>query len=227
MTFRDRFEAFASGYDPDLPAELEDLYRDIKKSGLPVIRRALFPLMRFIVNTSKPKKILEVGTGYGFSSLFIWHCLYENGVTIDTIEARKENALKATRHFRVFGADKDINLIEGDAGEIIGKLTPGYDLVFLDGPKAQYSVYFPAIADLISENGLLIADNILTDGDILKSRYALERRQRTIHARMHEFLDACFNDKRFETVILPVADGVSISFKTTSKTEKEESDETT
>ena len=106
-----------------------------------------------------------------------------------------------------------ITLLEGDAAQILPRLTQNYDLIFMDAAKGQYLAFLPEILRLLPEGGLLVSDNVLQDGDIIESRFAVTRRNRTIHARMREYLYELKHHPLLETCILPVGDGISLSVK--------------
>ena len=89
-----------------------------------------------------------------------------------------------------------------------------YDLIFIDAAKAQYINYLPVCKKMLCDGGLLVSDNVLFDGDIVLSRFAVRRRDRTIHARMREYLRAVSEDEELVTTILPVGDGMTVSVKT-------------
>ena len=109
--------------------------------------------------------------------------------------------------------EERITLVEGDAGEILGELKGPYDFIFLDGAKGQYLHWLPMILRLLPEGGLLFTDNVLQDGTIVQSRYGVERRDRTIHSRMREYLFQLKNHKDLTTSIIPIGDGVTVSVK--------------
>ena len=106
-----------------------------------------------------------------------------------------------------------ITLLEGDAGEILAGLSGSFDFIFMDAAKGQYINWLPDILRLLRDGGLLMSDNVLQDGTIMESRYAVERRDRTIHERMREYLYTLKHMDEFETSILPVGDGVALSVK--------------
>ena len=104
-----------------------------------------------------------------------------------------------------------ITLLPGDAGEILKKLTGPYDFIFMDAAKGQYLVWLPEIMRLMVPGSMLVSDNVLQDGDIIESRYAVERRNRTIHARMREYLYELKHTDSLATSIIPIGDGVALS----------------
>ena len=104
-----------------------------------------------------------------------------------------------------------ITLLEGDAADILKDLDGTFDLIFMDAAKGQYIHFLPDVLRLLSEGGILLSDNVLQDGDIIESRFAVTRRNRTIHSRMREYLYELKHHQDLETVILPVGDGVTVS----------------
>ena len=136
----------------------------------------------------------------------------ENG-HITTIEKYEKRIPIARENFRRAGKENCITLLEGDALELMKELSGPYDLIFMDAAKGQYINYMPEAIRLLSEEGVLVSDNVLQDGDIIESRFAVERRNRTIHSRMREYLYELKHDERLETAIIPLGDGVAISRK--------------
>lgn len=194
---------------------LENLNRCAIDEDVPVIRRQTQSLIKFLLSLHKPHKILEIGTAVGFSSILM--ATYgEDDLQIDTIENYEKRIVKARINIEQSGYKDKINLIEGDAQEIIeGLLAKGYeyDMIFVDAAKAQYINYLPVVKKLLKKGGLLLSDNVLFDGDIVQSRFAVRRRDRTIHARIREYLRVLSDDEDFVTTILPVADGMTMSVK--------------
>lgn len=104
-------------------------------------------------------------------------------------------------------------MLEGDAGEILKGLTGPFDLVFMDAAKGQYLTWLPQILKVMRVGGMLISDNVLQDGDIIESRYAVERRNRTIHGRMREYLYELKHSANLTTTIVPIGDGITVSIR--------------
>lgn len=213
MISTERFAVFASSFDEDLSPELEQIRTQASKKEIPIIRREMQAFLRFLLHVCHPSRILEIGTGTGFSSLFMLSCLPQTGAVIDTIEYSEQNACEAEKNIRRLGAQGRINLIRGDAGSVIPKLEQTYGLIFLDGPKGQYSRYLDDLVRLLEPGGILAADNVLKGGEIMDSRYAAARRQRTIHARMHDYLYRATHDGRLVSSIIPLGDGVCVSVR--------------
>lgn len=160
----------------------------------------------------QPERILEVGTAIGFSALLMSEYA-PKGCRITTIEKYEKRIPLAKENFRKAGKEDQITLLEGDALEILKNLNGIYDFIFMDAAKGQYIHFLPDILKLMPPGGVLVSDNVLQDGDVLESRYAVTRRDRTIHARMREYLYQLKHNEQLRTDILPLGDGVTVSVK--------------
>ena len=150
-----------------------------------------------------------MGTAVGFSSILM--ATY-NPVDchIDTIENYDKRIPIAKKNFEAAGFASTITLYEGDAAEILPTLQGPYDLIFMDAAKGQYPLFYPMLKKLTTTGSVMITDNVLQDGDIIESHFAISRRNRTIHKRMREFLFEAGHDEDFSSTILPVGDGISL-----------------
>ena len=109
------------------------------------------------------------------------------------------------------GKEKKITLLEGDAMDVLKTLEGPYDFIFMDAAKGQYMHFLPMILSLLTKDGMLVTDNVLQDGDIIQSRYAITKRDRTIHGRMREYLYTLTHSDKLDSVIMPVGDGVALT----------------
>ena len=212
MIIDERMAAFIDSLDQGNTEFLNEIEKYALETEVPIIRRSMQSLLKFLLQFSKPRNILEVGTAIGFSALL----MSEYGPAachITTIEKYEKRIPLARENFARAGAQDRITLLEGDAIEILQELDGSYDLIFMDAAKGQYINFLPDILRLLSPGGLLVSDNVLQDGDIIQSRFAVTRRNRTIHARMREYLYELKHHPGLETVILPVGDGVTLSVK--------------
>lgn len=135
---------------------------------------------------------------------------------IKTIENYEPRLEQARANFAGSGYAEHLTLIEDDAVAVLNRLAADegrYDMVFLDAAKGQYITMLPDILKVLTPGGVLLADNVLTDGEIAMSRYALPRRQRTIHERMREFVWAVMHSDELETSVIPIGDGVTLSVR--------------
>lgn len=210
MTTEERTESYIDSLLPSLPDYLDKMAVEARKDHIPIIRPAMMSYMRTMLALYKPMTILEVGCAIGFSALFMREYA-PKGCKITTIERDEERIAEARRNLSEFDKTGQIKLLEGDALQILKGLEGQYDMIFMDAAKAQYINMYDDVKRLLVPGGLLLSDNILQEGDILESRYAVTRRDRTIHARMREYLYRLTHDSDLETSILPVADGVAVS----------------
>ena len=119
----------------------------------------------------------------------------------------------ARQNFKRAGKEDKITLLEGDAIEILKGLSKPFDFIFMDAAKGQYINFLPHIKRLMKPGTLLISDNVLQEGDIVESRFGVTRRNRTIHARMREYMYVLTHDDDFITSIVPIGDGVTLTIR--------------
>ena len=182
------------------------------QTNVPIIRKEMESFLRVLIEIKKPKRILELGTAIGYSAILMANTMSED-CRITTIENYDKRIPIARDNFKRAGVEEKVELLEGDALEILQKINEPYDFVFMDAAKAQYLVYLKEIMRLLPVGGILIADNVLQDGELFESRYAVERRNRTIHSRMREYLYEVKNMKELETTIIPIGDGITLSVR--------------
>lgn len=191
---------------------VEIIEQEAVESYVPIIRKEMQSFLKVLLLMKKPMKILEVGTAVGFSAILMSEYMPE-GAHITTIEKYEKRIPIAKENFRRAGKESCITLIEGDALEVMRSLEGSYDMIFMDAAKGQYIHYLPEALRLLAPEGVLISDNVLQDGDIIESRFAVERRNRTIHSRMREYLYELKHSDMLQTSILPLGDGVALSVK--------------
>ena len=212
MIADERMMTFIHSFDSGNPPYLHELEKYARETNVPIVRPQMQSLLKFLLTWGRPMKILEVGTAIGFSALLMSEYAPQ-GCHITTIEKYEKRIPLAMENFKKAGKEDKITLLEGDAVEILADMQETFDFIFMDAAKGQYIHFLPDILRLLEPGGLLVSDNILQDGDIVESKYAVTRRNRTIHNRMREYLYALTHHEELETVILPVADGVTLSTK--------------
>ena len=212
MVEQDRMTAFINSLDPGNAPYLDELEKKAKEDDVPIIRKDTQALLKFLMAQSKPQNILEVGCAVGFSALLMAE--YSSIDTkITTIEKFEKRIPIARQNFIQYDTHNKITLLEGDATEILKTLSPGYDFIFMDAAKGQYINFLPDCLRILNKGGLLVSDNVLQDGDVIESRFAVTRRDRTIHARMREYLYELKHNEALNTVILTVGDGMTLSVR--------------
>ena len=207
-----RLKGYLSSLYPDLAADLAAVEKRALADHVPVIRRDTQQYLRTLLALRRPGEILEVGTAVGFSASFM--ATY-NPVScrITTIENYQPRISVARENFRRMGLEEEITLLEGDARDVLPGLKGPYDLIFMDAAKGQYINYWPQLIRLSGPGSVIVTDNVLQEGDIIESHFAVTRRNRTIHKRMREYLWELTHDGRFVTDILNVGDGLSVSVR--------------
>lgn len=215
MNPEDRVVDFIRSFarESDSPV-LHQIRKEACASGIPIIRRETEELLKVLLQIKKPERILEVGTAIGFSAVLMAQNTPDY-VTLTTIENYPPRIVRAKDNIEAAGLSDRICLIEGDAAKILKDLEGSYDFIFMDAAKGQYLHFFPEVMRLLSPDGILVSDNVLFDGDIYESRYAIRRRNHTIHNRMREYLYVLTHDDSLSTVILRDGDGVAVSVKKT------------
>lgn len=210
MITDERFIAYINSLDAGNPAYLDELEAYALNTQVPIIRKEMQSFMKTMLVMNKPKQILEVGTAIGFSALLMSE--FTDG-HITTIENYDKRIPIARDNFKKYHKEHQITLLEGDATEVLKTLAGPYDFIFMDAAKGQYIHYLPEIMRLLAPGGVLISDNVMQDGDIIESKYAVTRRDRTIHKRMREYLYTLKHHEELETSILTLGDGVAISVR--------------
>lgn len=215
MISGERMDAYLASLDRGNTPLLDQIEKEALETNVPIIRAQTQGLIRFLLALRKPMSILEVGCAIGFSALLMSEYAPE-GCHITTIEKYEKRIPIAKNNFARAGREENITLLTGDAADILKELTEPYDFIFMDAAKGQYPHFLPDVLRLLSPGGLLVSDNVLQDGDILESRFAVERRNRTIHSRMREYLYELTHREDLETIVLPIGDGVTVSCVTRS-----------
>ena len=186
----------------------------IKKNALerhiPIIMDDTLEVIAEILNKVKPKRILEIGTAVGYSAMCFSKYVQEGG-SIDTIERDEERIQEAKENFVKVGVEDKINLYEGDAVEILPTLSGIYDVIFIDAAKGKYPFFLEQALRMISDNGVIIADNILYKGYVM-SDYN-KHKQRTAVRNLREYIAKVNENANLDTEILEVGDGLAVSYK--------------
>lgn len=213
LVIDERLSTYIDSISWSIPEYLKEVEKAALADGVPIIRRPMQSLMSFLLTLKKPKAILEIGTAVGFSSMLMSEYVPDDAI-IDTIEKVPLRIKCAKENFEKYHKTDRISLIEGDAVDVLKKLADDgrkYDFIFMDAAKGQYLNFLQPVIDMLTDDGLLVTDNVLQDGDIIQSRYAITKRDRTIHGRMREYLYFLTHSDRFKTVVLPVGDGAALS----------------
>ena len=199
MIVNDRITDYIQSLETSQGPVLDEIEKEALDQFVPIIRKETAAFLRTMTAALKPSAILEIE-----------HC------RITTIEKYEKRLPIARENFHRAGESGRITLLEGDADVHLKELAKKgcqFDLVFMDAAKGQYLNWLPMVLDLMPKGAVLISDNVLQDGDIIQSRFAVERRNRTIHSRMREYLYELKHTEELETSVIPIGDGVTVSTK--------------
>ena len=212
MIVEQRYVDYINSLEREEFPYLEELERYAVETEVPIIRKEMQSFLKTLLVMNKPRQILEVGTAIGFSALLMSEYMPEDA-HITTIEKYEKRIPIARHNFERFGKQDCITLLEGDATDVLQTLDDGFDFIFMDAAKGQYIHFLPDILRLLKPGGILLSDNVLQDGDVIESRYAVTRRNRTIHGRMREYLYELTHHACLRTSILPLGDGIALSVR--------------
>ena len=208
-----RIRDYILSLEPDLDPVLSQIEETALAGQIPIIRKETGALLKTLVAAVRPRQILEIGCAVGYSALLMASVM-DPDCHITTIEKYEKRIPDALENFRRAGREGQITLLPGDAGERMEELSEeSYDFIFMDAAKGQYIHWLPRVLKLLAPGGMLVSDNVLQDGDIVQSRFAVERRNRTIHSRMREYLYVLKHTEGLETAVIPIGDGVTVSVK--------------
>ena len=212
MIVDERMVTYIRSLEVPESAVIEAIEQEALRDRVPIIRKEMQSFLKVLLMIKRPMRILEVGAAVGFSSILMSEYMPEGG-HITTIENYDKRIPIARANFKRAGKEEQIDLIEGDALEVMHGLEGPYDLIFVGAAKGQYIHYLPEVMRLLGTDGVLVSDNVLQEGDIIESRFAVERRNRTIHSRMREYLYELKHHDQLQTSIIPLGDGVALSVK--------------
>lgn len=208
----DYINNYLRNLQPHYDGVLGQIAREAREADVPIIPHETARLLSVLLTMKKPENILEIGTAVGFSSGLMSRYLKEGGkvTTIDRFEVMLKDARV---NIKRMGLEDKIQIIEGDAAEVLPTLSGPYDVIFLDAAKGQYSAFLPHCIRLMPIGGLLIVDDVLQGGTIAKTRFSVPRRQRTIHKRLRNFLWDISHTDVLTSAIVPIGDGLAVCVK--------------
>lgn len=196
------------------------LERYAKENRIPIAEPETARLLSVLTKLLKPSRILEVGCAIGYSSIIMARAMAEGGRLL-TIEYDPEMAARARENIKEAGLDGAVDIAEADAKDYLAYIDEdeSFDMIFLDGPKAHYVYMLDDAVRLLRKGGLLISDNILFKGMTADDAH-FARRKVTIVNRLRDYIDTLTRHPQLETALLSQGDGVALSVKTVSDTER-------
>jgi predicted O-methyltransferase YrrM len=196
--------------------EMEEYARE---NNVPIVHREVAKLLEVLIMGCRIKKILEIGTAIGYSAIIMAKAAGEEGRVI-TIEIDENMEEKAKSFIKSAGMENRIRVIGGDARKILKELEGSFNLVFIDGAKGHYEEMFNSAMRLLEPGGIIVCDNVLFRGMVASNRL-VKRRKITIVKRMRKFLDLITKHSQLNTAIIPIGDGLSISYRREVQDEKD------
>lgn len=211
----DYMEDYLRGLIKEKDEVLLGLEEYAKDNGVPIVQKETANFLKLMISMKKPKRILELGTAIGYSSILMTRESGEN-VHITTIERDKNMILKAKENIERYNYEHNIEILEGECEEVLKELcenkVPSYDLIFMDAGKGHYNHFLPYCLELLSEDGIIVADNVLFRG-MVPSNELVVRRKITIVKRMRAYLEEVSDNEKFVTSILPMGDGIAVTVR--------------
>ncbi|MBQ9513740.1 MAG: class I SAM-dependent methyltransferase [Clostridia bacterium] len=181
-----------------------------RMDGNPVLREKSFEKLLSVVKAEQPKKILEIGTNVGLTGIAM--LLESKDATLTGIEIDEDVFNKAKENYKIFGVEKRTRLFLGSASDILPLISGEFDFVFIDGPKGHYYEYLQYVKPLVVKGGIIFADNVLFRG-FLSGKFKVPKRHSTILHSLQNFVKEISDSEKFDTEIIDIEDGISISRK--------------
>ena len=207
-------EAYLSALRRDPHDRLALIDREGRAEGLPLVYPETGALLHTLARGCGAKRILEIGTCIGYSTLWMATALPADGALI-TMEFDAARAARARDHFAAAGYADRVSVIVGDATRFLHKVSGPFDLIFQDSDKQLYEPMLDRLVELLRPGGLLVADNILWNGEVSPGYVAQKKYSEEDTAAIVSFSKRIVHDPRLYTSFLPVGDGVSVSVKRT------------
>ncbi len=201
----------SSIFSPERDLFLLALEQEAKEAYIPIVKPEVGQFLSVMVKAAKPKRILEIGTAIGYSTIWMARAA-DDDTEIVTIEIKEEMYQQAARNFKKIAVDQQINQKLGDALEIIPYLRREFDFVFIDAAKSQYLNYLEMVLELLPKGGIIVADNILYHGYV-EQEAPIKRKRRAIVNTLKEYIDLVKSHPMLDTSILTIGDGIALSIR--------------
>lgn len=183
---------------------LSELREYAEKNHVPIIEEECEEFYNFLINTTKPKKILELGTAIGYSAISF--SMNESVERLVTVEINEDMVKIAKENIERSGLEDKIEIVHSDAYEYLVESSGTFDFIFIDAAKGQYEKYFDEAIRLLNRDGIIVCDNVLFRG-MIANQELVKRRKITIVKRLRKFLKDIKDDDRFYSSIVPIGDG--------------------
>ncbi len=206
----DYIEEYINNTHKKEEAFFADLRKYAEENHIYIVKPQVEKLLAVLMSIVKPKNILEVGTAIGYSSMLMLKYAGKSSC-VTTIERDESVLSQARENIEKRGLQDRIHTIFGDATEVLESLSCEYDFAFIDAAKGQYRDHFEKSLKLVKSGGIILTDDVLYFGMTASDELATKKHI-TITRRLREYLEFLCSDERFETTILPIGDGVAITY---------------
>ena len=202
---------YIRGVLPDRGGVCAEIEKTVEEDYFPIVEKETAALLEVMCQALCPQAILEIGTAVGYSAILMKTATGPK-TKITTIERYERAADLAVRNIERAGFAQNIEVVLGDAADILPSMNGQYDLIFLDAAKGQYPYFLQHLVRVLKPRGMLICDNVLYKGMTAENTLVI-RRKKTIVKRLRMFLDAITHHEQLTTCIIPMGDGLTISIK--------------
>jgi predicted O-methyltransferase YrrM len=211
MIVTDAVQNYLSGSRSEPDPVLADMEEHGRREGIPIVAPETGALLHILALASRAKRVLEVGTAIGVSTLYLARALSEGGVVV-TFEIDSERQRSARGYLERAGVLDRVDLRLEDAREGLGRLEEPFDMAFIDGVKPQYGEYFEALVPLLAPGAVLAVDNVLMGGTVAEGRSDGRWSEDQV-AAARRFNERLLGDERLRATITPVGDGVLVAVR--------------
>lgn len=213
MNDKDILSNYLSNLLPVSQDWVADLESQAKRDDVPILDAVSMQFIMQLIRLNRPQRILEIGTAIGYSALRMLEAHPESVIT--TIEKDANRYQAARSNFKKYTSNQNIEIIHGDAADVLRDLVhqgQRFDCVLIDAAKGQYQNYFKLADSLLVNGGFIIADNVLFRGYVTDEQ-TVHPRYSTMVKRLKTFNHWISNHPTYHTSIVPIGDGISISYK--------------
>lgn len=208
----ENLQIFLRNLLPQRDELLREMEQYAQENHVSIVEPEVGQLLQLLVSLKNPQSILEIGTAIGYSTIFMARALKKKEAQITTIEILPNRLEIARKNFKKANVLDKINIINGDAKDIVPSLEGSYDFIFWDAAKGQYPLFLELADKLLKPGGLIVADNVLLNGWVIDLNYP-ERRKKTMVYRMRSFLEELNSHKDIISSIIPLGDGVALIYR--------------
>lgn len=206
---REYIDTYINSLIKDEDEKLQKFREECESRELPIIHKEVGQFIKLTINQLKARKIIEIGTNVGYSSIFMSYIMNLEGKVV-TIERSEKFYQEALKNVESFGLEKNIDIQFGDASEIMDSVEGTFDMAFIDAAKSYYKIFFDKCYQKMKPGGIIISDNVLYQGMIATDELVV-RRKKTLVRNLRNYLEYISHDDRYVTSVLPLGDGVAVT----------------